>query len=193
MWPSSNTSSLCVYRCPRIMLPHCIVSTETGIRSWWSGFNSRRGSDEVFPHHHRVQTGSVAQPVSYPLGTGGSFPGDKATPASSSNVKNAWSYTFTPPIRLRCGVKVKVKVKLSLSFLNWSPRHEGLLGSGGIPPRIIELGTRWRWVVSFTPWPLYPRGKSLWYLLDRRLGGPQIRSGRGSEEKNSQPPPGIEP
>jgi hypothetical protein len=28
--------------------------------------------------------------------------------------------------------------------------------------------------------------------LDRRLGGPQRRSGRGGEEKNSQPPPGIE-
>jgi hypothetical protein len=31
------------------------------------------------------------------------------------------------------------------------------------------------------------------YPLDRRLGGPQSRSGRGGEEKNSQPPPGIEP
>jgi hypothetical protein len=28
--------------------------------------------------------------------------------------------------------------------------------------------------------------------LDRRLGGPQRRSGRGGEEKNFQPPPGIE-
>jgi hypothetical protein len=26
--------------------------------------------------------------------------------------------------------------------------------------------------------------------LDRRLGGPQSRSGSGGEEKNSQPPPG---
>jgi hypothetical protein len=37
------------------------------------------------------------------------------------------------------------------------------------------------------------QGKSPWYLLDRRLGGPQSRSGRGGEEKNSQPPLGIEP
>jgi hypothetical protein len=29
--------------------------------------------------------------------------------------------------------------------------------------------------------------------LDRRLGGPQSRSGRGGEEKNFQPTPGIEP
>jgi hypothetical protein len=28
--------------------------------------------------------------------------------------------------------------------------------------------------------------------LDRRLDGPQSRSGHGGEEKNSQPPPGIE-
>jgi hypothetical protein len=47
-------------------------------------------------------------------------------------------------------------------------------------------------VVSFTPRPLYPQGKSPWYPLDRRLGGPQSRSGHGGEEKNSQPPSGIE-
>jgi hypothetical protein len=40
---------------------------------------------------------------------------------------------------------------------------------------------------------LYPQGKSPWYPLDWRLGRPQSRSGRGGEEKNSQPPPGIEP
>jgi hypothetical protein len=34
-------------------------------------------------------------------------------------------------------------VKLSLCF-NRAPRHEGVLGSGGIAPRIIDLGTRWR-------------------------------------------------
>jgi hypothetical protein len=29
--------------------------------------------------------------------------------------------------------------------------------------------------------------------LERRLGGPQSRSGRGGEEKDSQPLPGLEP
>jgi hypothetical protein len=38
-----------------------------------------------------------------------------------------------------------------------------------------------------------PQGKSPWYQLDRMPGGPQSRSGRGDEEKNSQPLPGIEP
>jgi hypothetical protein len=62
-------------------------------------------------------------------------------------------------------------------------------GSGCIVPRILDLGTRWRWVVSLTPRPLYPQGKSHWYPLDRRLDLTQSRSGRGGEEKNSQPPP----
>jgi hypothetical protein len=47
-------------------------------------------------------------------------------------------------------------------------------------------------MVSFTPQPLYLQGKSPWCPLDRRLGGPQSLSGHGGEEKNSQPPPGIE-
>jgi hypothetical protein len=46
------------------------------------------------------------------------------------------------------------------------------IGGGGIAPRILDLGTRRRWVASFAPRPLYPR-----YPLDRRLGGPQSRSG----------------
>jgi hypothetical protein len=43
--------------------------------------------------------------------------------------------------------------------------------------------------------PLYPQGKTLWYPLDRRLGGPQSRFGRGGEEKYfpAPPPPWIEP
>jgi hypothetical protein len=45
------------------------------------------------------------------------------------------------------------------------------MGSGGIYQRILNLGTRWRWMVSFTPRPLYPP-----YPLDRRLGGLQSRS-----------------
>jgi hypothetical protein len=39
---------------------------------------------------------------------------------------------------------------------------------------------------------VYPEGKSPWYPLDRRLGGPQSRCGRNEEEKNSQPLAGIQ-
>jgi hypothetical protein len=43
---------------------------------------------------------------------------------------------------------------------------------------ILDLGTRWRWVVSFTSLLLYPGGNSPLYPLCRRLGGPQSRSAR---------------
>jgi hypothetical protein len=39
---------------------------------------------------------------------------------------------------------------------------------------------------------LLPRNKPR-YPLDRRLARPQSQSGRGGEEKNSQPLPGLEP
>jgi hypothetical protein len=45
-----------------------------------------------FSLHHRVQNGSGAHPASYPMGTRGSFPGSKAV--------GAWSYIYTPSIRL---------------------------------------------------------------------------------------------
>jgi hypothetical protein len=64
--------------------------------------------------------------------------------------------------------------------------------SGSLAARILDLGTRWKWVVSFTPRPLYSQGKSPCYPLDRRLGGPQNRSGRGGEDKNSQGLPELE-
>jgi hypothetical protein len=41
-------------------------------------------------------------------------------------------------------------------------------GSGGIAPCILDLGTKWRWVVSLTPQPLYLQGKSRLCPLDRR-------------------------
>jgi hypothetical protein len=46
-------------------------------------------------------------------------------------------------------------------------------------------------VVSFTPRSLYPQGKSSRYPFNRRLGGPQSRSGRREEspyrDSNSDP------
>jgi hypothetical protein len=61
-----------------------------------------------FSLHHRVQTGSGAHPVCYPMGTRGSFPGVNRpgreadhSPPSSAEVRNAWGYTSTPPVRLQ--------------------------------------------------------------------------------------------
>jgi hypothetical protein len=42
-------------------------------------------------------------------------------------------------------------------------------------------------VVGFTPRPLYARGNSLRYTLDRRLGGPQSRSGRRGDKNILEP------
>jgi hypothetical protein len=56
---------------------------------------------------HRVHSASGAHPVFCAVGTGGSFPGVKRpgreadhSPPSIAEVKNAWSYTYTSPIRL---------------------------------------------------------------------------------------------
>jgi hypothetical protein len=66
-------------------------------------------------------------------------------------------------------------------------------GNGGTVPHILDIALDGgKWSVSFTPRTLYPQGKNPWYPLDRRLGGPQSRSGRGGE-KNSQPLPALEP
>jgi hypothetical protein len=40
---------------------------------------------------------------------------------------------------------------------------------------------------------LYSKGKSPWYLLNRRLGEPQSQSECGGEEKNSHSLLGLEP
>jgi hypothetical protein len=55
---------------------------------------------------------------------------------------------------------LKVKVKLSLCLA----KHHAMKtywGSGDVAPHVLNLGTRWRWVVSFTPRPFYSQGKSL--------------------------------
>jgi hypothetical protein len=74
-----------------------------------------RGSRVRFPAgagnfslHYCVRIGSGTHPVFFPMGAGGSFPGGVKrpgreadhSPPSSAEVKNAWSYTSTPPIRI---------------------------------------------------------------------------------------------
>jgi hypothetical protein len=50
------------------------------------------------------------------------------------------------------------------------------MGTWRYSSTILELGTRWRWVVTFTPRPPYPRGKGPRCSLQRRLDGPENRS-----------------
>jgi len=56
-----------------------------------------------------------------------------------------------------------------------------MCGIEGKASHILNLGTRWRWVVSFMLWPLYLQGRSLQYSLERSLGGPHSWSRHGGE------------
>jgi hypothetical protein len=51
--------------------------SSVGIGGWTIGVPFPAGAGNFFLHH-RVQTGSGAHPVSYLIGTGGSFPGGEA-------------------------------------------------------------------------------------------------------------------
>jgi hypothetical protein len=62
------------------------VVYSAGLRAGWSGVRVPAGAVN-FSLHHRVHTGSGAHPVSYPMGTKGSFPGDKEA--------GAWSWPLT--------------------------------------------------------------------------------------------------
>jgi len=66
--------------------------------------------------------------------------------------------------------------------------HDDVGECGGVVSRILNLTTRWRWVVNFMPRQLYSRRMSPWYPLGRRLGGPQSRCRCGTE-KDSFPCP----
>jgi len=85
--------------------------------------------------------------------------------------------------------KRKVKLPLWLTMYHTMKTYPSLNQA----PRREDVAGEWRWVVSFTPRPSYPYGRSPRYPVDRTLGGAQSRSGYGGEEKNDQPPPGIEP
>jgi len=69
---------------------------------------------------------------------------------------------------------------------------EAYWGSGSIVPHILGLGTRWRWVVSFTSRPLYPKGKNPWYPLGGWLG-PRTALDIMVKRKIPNPMPGLEP
>jgi hypothetical protein len=74
------------------------------------------------------------------------------------------------------------KVVLMLSTMPWRR-----MGNGCIHPRIIDLRTSWGLSGQLHAPPLYPRGKSPQWPLDRKLGEPHNRSGRREEEKNLVP------
>jgi hypothetical protein len=61
--------------------------------------------------------------------------------------------------------------------------HQGnIWESGGICPSILDLSTRWRWVVSFSP-----GGKSLWSHKTGSWVGPSARLDNVERRKISAP------
>jgi hypothetical protein len=62
----------------------------------------------------------------------------------------------------------KVKIKLSLWLIKNMPWRR--MGECRYSSTILDLGTRWRWVIRFTLRQLYPRKNRPRYPLDRRLG-----------------------
>jgi hypothetical protein len=71
-----------------------------------------------------------------------------------------------------------VQVNLSVYLI----KH--YMGEWRYSSTIPDLDIRWRWIVSFTPRPLYPQRKNPGYPLDMRLGGPHGQFGCcGNEEK----------
>jgi len=59
--------------------------------------------------------------------------------------------------------------------------------NGVIAPHILNLGTGWRPVISFTSQSLYRRGNSPQYPKEMGLGGPQNQFGIGVEKNISAP------
>jgi hypothetical protein len=67
---------------------------------------------------------------------------------------------------IECACCSPVKIYFSYQYdsieVKWNdpcPRHEGIRMTGDTAPLVLNFGTGWRWVVCFTPRPLYPRGR----------------------------------
>jgi len=70
-----------------------------------------------------------------------------------------------PPQGRLCSVEVKINLSLCLTKYhaieiypvpNGAPCHDDVLRSEGTAPCILNLESRWRWAISFTPQQLYP-------------------------------------
>lgn len=82
----------------------------------------------------------------------------------------------------------QINVNLSLSITNQSLRHADV-GEWMYRWRFLDLGTGWRWIVSFASLLINPRGMTPRYP-DRTLGGTWDRSGWTTwRRKNDWPYP----
>jgi hypothetical protein len=65
--------------------------------------------------------------------------------------------------------EVKVKINLYLCLINQALIHKGVWESECIDTSFLYFGTSFRWVIGFTPQPLYPRRRNPRFPLARRL------------------------
>lgn len=82
--------------------------------------------------------------------------------------RTRWIWPRFTPLRLTL---TTVEITVSWSSVNSNkgkrkscpyPRHKDMWGSRGIASLMLILGTLWRWLVNFTPYPLCPRERIQW-------------------------------
>jgi hypothetical protein len=89
-------------------------------------------------------------------------------------------YALLIPCWLSLGTNLNTtEVKLSHFLNNVSTMLWTHTGEWRYSSTILDLCTRWRWVVSF-----YPQEKGPWYSLDRRLCGPRVNLDTTEKRKN---------
>jgi hypothetical protein len=76
------------------------------------------------------------------------------------------------------------KIGFFLCLINLSKTPWKSMGDWRYSFAILHLGARWRWVVSFTPLPLYPAGKQPPIPIAQEAGWPQGRSARYGQENS---------
>jgi len=81
----------------------------------------------------------------------------------------------------------QIKHSYSVVYVIKAPHHEDVWGNGRIPPRLLDFGTRWRWVVSLTLRSFYPLRKIPRYQLNRTMRGPKDRCAHAAKETNPYP------
>jgi hypothetical protein len=104
------------------------------------GYRAKRSSIPL-PHHPAVHQPTLCTFLQTQHGAHPSAAWRRKPALSCFRSSNVWY------------IKIQDKV---VPMLDYAARHEGVRGSEGIAPPILNLDTRWRRVVSFTPRPLYP-------------------------------------